>query len=443
MHNTLNKNEKLIVIELNEVNFDVIKKYLTEHSLPGFKDLFESFDKIETFAEDEYKNLEPWIQWVSAHSGKTYSEHRVFRLGDGVKLDAPLVFEKLEERGLKIGAISPMNAKNNLVNPAYFIPDPWTNTKSDTTTFSQKFTKMLVQTVNDNSQEKISKESIFTILRAILSSFNPKGTTDLLKLILKSKGKHWKKALVLDQLVHLVHISLYKKHNPNVSFVFLNAGAHIQHHYLFNSPNVEKSNELQKNPEWYLPSSEDPILDMLIAYDRIIQEYIQMSKTGVKLIVATGLTQIPYDKVKYYYRLKNHSSFLNKIGIKTVRTHPRMTRDFEAIFETEADTNKALEILTSVTMKRDSQLLFGEIESRNKSLFITLTYPDEIKESDKIIYKNGRLEEIYSDVVFVAIKNGMHSGKGFVFSSPGCIKSLPGKPVHIASLEKLILDVYS
>lgn len=441
INQTPNNNKNLIVLELNELNFDIAKKYLAKHSLPGFEELFNSFNHIETYAESRYEELEPWIQWVSAHSGKTYSEHKIFRLGDGVNLEAPLVFEKLERQGLKVGAISPMNARNNLSNPAYFIPDPWTKTDSDRTSFSKKLTRMLIQTVNDNSQEKISRESIFTILEATIRSFNPTGTFELLKLILNSKGKHWKKALVLDQLIHLVHLHLYKKHKPDVSFVFLNAGAHIQHHYLFNSPHIDKSDETQKNPDWYVSPLEDPTLDLLFSYDKIIQRYIKMSKTGTKLLISTGLTQIPYDKVKYYYRLKDHAAFLKKIGIQATNIFPRMTRDFEATFDTEADAYKALEILSKVSMRSDSQLLFSEIESRGKSLFVTLTYPNEIKESDTVIYNKGVINDFYSDVVFVAIKNGMHSGKGFIFCSPNIQIPAPKEPMYIGNLEGLIIDI--
>ena len=42
-----------------------------------------------------------------------------------------IYFKSLEKKGIKVGAISPMNLSNNLEYPEYFIPDPWTDTKSD------------------------------------------------------------------------------------------------------------------------------------------------------------------------------------------------------------------------------------------------------------------------------------------------------------------------
>ena len=122
--------KKLILIELNEINFDVVEFYLANGvNLDGFKTLFDKV--IVTKSEQEYDNLEPWIQWPSVHNGKTFFEHKIFRLGDSVYSSDEQIFEKIEKAGFSVGAISPMNATNKLKEPAYFIPDPWTQTQSD------------------------------------------------------------------------------------------------------------------------------------------------------------------------------------------------------------------------------------------------------------------------------------------------------------------------
>ena len=85
----------------------------------------------------KYENLEPWVQWPSVHTGKTFMEHNVFRLGDFVNSNSEQFFEKVESAGFSVGAVSPMNASNKLKNPAYFIPDPWTKTPCDGSFFSK------------------------------------------------------------------------------------------------------------------------------------------------------------------------------------------------------------------------------------------------------------------------------------------------------------------
>jgi hypothetical protein len=220
--------------------------------------------------------------------------------------------------------------------------------------------------------------------------------------------------------------------------VFLNAGAHIQHHYLFNSPH---SNTTAKNPAWYAPPNADPVLDMLQVYDRILLDHLALSEQrGTRLIVATGLTQVAYDRVKFYYRLRHHAQFLALLGVVPQQVLPRMTRDFEALFDDESAAQRAATVLRSVRMVRDGVPLFGEIEERGASLFVTLTYPHEILPADAAAYAGGMVGPMLPHVAFVAVKNGMHSTKGFAFFAPGTTASLPAESVHVSALFDLTLQ---
>jgi hypothetical protein len=112
----MKNNKKLIFIQLNEINFSILKKYSSKFQFKFFTTLF--FDKlIKTHSEKDYDLLEPWIQWVSIHTGTSALEHGVFRLGDIKNFSHEQIFEKIEKKGKVVGAISPMNTKNNLNNP--------------------------------------------------------------------------------------------------------------------------------------------------------------------------------------------------------------------------------------------------------------------------------------------------------------------------------------
>ena len=130
-----------------------------------------------------------------------------------------------------------MNAANNLTNPTYFIPDPWTKTKTSGSWLVHRLSDAVSQTVNDNSGGRITVSSLIAILLGYLL-IPAKEKVTLIKLALKSKGKPWNKALFLDTFLYGLHKKLSRKTKTNFSTLFLNAGAHIQHHYFFNSPAV-------------------------------------------------------------------------------------------------------------------------------------------------------------------------------------------------------------
>lgn len=423
--------KKLILLELNEINFDVVSKYITSDAtcFPSLKKLMDG-PQIRTSSERQYEELEPWIQWASVHTCRTYSEHGVFRLGDIVGSGVPQIFEELEQAGYKVGAISAMNTENRLKDPAYFIPDPWTQTSADLSWWSRSLAQAVSQAVNDNSKASITSKSAFQLFLCLLRFSRVSHYQKYLSLIASSRSKPWLKALVLDLLLHDVHWTMFNNERPDFSTLFLNAGAHIQHHYFFNAEPLRKTS-FTKNPAWYVAEDEDPIADVLCLYDLIVGEYF--SRADTEVVLATGLTQKPYEHIKFYYRLNNHVSFLRGLGIKFGSVYPRMTRDFLIFFDSAQETLAAQYVLASIRVDNYNTPLFGDIDNRGESLFVTLTYPHEITSLTKYRH-NDQTFALFPVVSFVAIKNGMHQEEGFAFFTSGFVPYAPIDGDHVAQL---------
>ena len=192
---------KLILLELNEINFDYVKQYIESgEKLENFKKLL-SGKSIFTSAEKEYCNLEPWIQWVSVHTGKTFEEHTIFRLGDIINASEKQIFEKVEDAGFKVGAISPMNTKNNLKDPSYFVPDPWTKTKCDKSILSRMLTFAISQAVNDNAQSKVTLKTLIFLSISLILSIKLTHLLELIIFAFTSISRPWRKALFWARFV--------------------------------------------------------------------------------------------------------------------------------------------------------------------------------------------------------------------------------------------------
>lgn len=426
---------RLILVELNEINFDFVKKYIDSgEKLPGFQKLIANLNT--TSSEKDYDNLEPWIQWASLHLGKEFKDHGIFRLGDITKSSDQQIFEKIEQAGYKVGAVSPMNTRNDLNKPAYFIPDPWTQTKSDGSFLSKGLSEAISQAVNDNSSSKITFQSLMFLFFGFLWHINFSKKITLASFAFSALKKPWRKALFLDLFLHEIHKSLFNKNKPDFSTVFFNAGAHIQHHYFFNSKFFD--NTTHKNPDWYISNEIDPFKEMIICYDKILHELLSIDNT--EIIVATGLSQVPYKKVKFYYRLMSHKDFLTKCNIEFKEVFPRMTRDFLVTFENEKLALIAQEKLGAIKVNGEERL-FGLIDNRGSELFITLTYPNEIKDEAYISIGTRKIN-LKEETVFVAIKNGMHSEKGYAYFSKNIKKFSPPENSHVSNIHKSIIEIF-
>jgi hypothetical protein len=438
------RKQPLALICLNEINLDLIARYPDgEARFPALTKLAKG--AIRTISENREELLEPWIQWVSVYTGLTAVEHGVFRLGDVVGSSSPQLFEQLEGRGLSVGAISPMNAANRLKSPAYFIPDPWTSTEPDLSSLSRLLTGAIRQVVNDNSQNRVSLSSAVTLASAMLRFCRPENYGTYASLMTGTISDRWKRALVFDLFLNDFHLNRLKTLSPDFSSLFLNAGAHIQHHYMYNAAPL--SGHRLRNPDWYIASSKDPMLDLARTYERIVTDYL--TQDDVTCLFVTGLTQRPYDSTVYYWRLKEHERFLSLLKFDFVRVLPRMTRDFLIEFASADDATVAQSCLASLVCERDGAYLFEEIDNRGNSLFVTLTYPNEVSRGAMILNTNAvslnrgaaASLDLHDHVVFVALKNGMHDPEGYVYGH-GKIGRLESG-CHVSKVHDLILDYFA
>jgi hypothetical protein len=425
----------LFLIELNEINFEFVERYAAKGKLPHLARLISKHGITQTTSEDEYEHLEPWIQWITAHTGLSYAEHQVFRLGDITQHEIPQIWEFLETHGLNVGAVSPMNANNRLKNPAFFVPDPWTETPASGGIFLRGLSDAAAQAVNDNAKSRITPKSSFWLLAGAVRYARPVNYGAYVSLVMGAlKKKSWAKAQFLDQLLADVMVRETRTKKPQFVSLFLNAGAHIQHHYMFNASVYDGA---QRNPEWLLTRDDDPIFDIYDQYDKSVGQ-IMRAFPQARLMIATGLHQDPFGYEKYYWRLKDHAHFLRMIGVPFAFVEPRMSRDFLIECNDAAQANTAQQVL-ECAMSADGTALF-EVDNRGGSLFVMLTYPSDIPSGMPIKVGDKIYDDLRSHVAFVAIKNGEHNGIGYLIDTGVNVKG--DNRIALSSLPARIADAF-
>ncbi|MBL7771485.1 MAG: hypothetical protein JNM95_01335 [Chitinophagaceae bacterium] len=414
--------KKSILLGLNEINFDYIISYNKQGKLPHFNKLFEQYGIQKTTSEGQYELLEPWIQWVTVHTGKTYEEHKIFRLGDIVdRNDLIQLWNIAEEKGLTVAAVSPFNARNDLKAPLFFVPDPWTKTPSSGNPLLKRLSKAVSQAVNDNANERLEMSSVMALIQGLVTYVPAAKYGKYLNLI-KDIRKPGTKAVILDSLLADIFIKEWKKTQPDFSSLFLNTGAHIQHHYMFNSEVYDGS---FKNPTWYCEEGYDPLYKILAVYDDLLGV---LMASNVRLFVCTGLHQQPHEKLTFYWRLKEHAQNLRDMGVENMKeVLPRMSRDVLIEFISEDQAQKAQQVLESYKVNQ-SEVVF-QVDNRGRSLFVELVYPNDIKDNVSMHSSlTGKSLLLKPMVAFVAIKNGEHNGEGYfvdTFQKPTSEETIP------------------
>lgn len=399
--------QQLLFLELNEINFESVAYYGARGKLPHLYRLINEQGVQTTTSEHQYEHIEPWIQWVTAHTGLTLAEHGVLRLGDVVTKDIPQIWELLEAQGITVGAVSPMNAKHRLRDPAFFIPDPWTPTNATCPALMKQLYRAIAQAVNDNAQGRISLASLGALLTGLLRYARASNYSRYFSLVAKSRGAPWKKAIFLDLLLADLFVERVRATRPQFATLFLNAGAHIQHHYMFNSTAYGGE---RCNPHWYVPAGVDPVLEVYELYDHILGD-VRRAFAQARLMLATGLHQVPHTETTFYWRLRDHAAFLRKVGIAFRTVEARMSRDFLLTFDDSGAATTAARYLAGIRSKEGVALF--EVDNRGSDLFVMLVWPHDIPDEFEYELEGRRFAGLKQDVAFVAIKNGEHSGIGY------------------------------
>jgi hypothetical protein len=295
--------------------------------------------------------------------------------------------------------------------------------------------RAISQIVNDNARARMSPNSMVWLLLCLGRYARPVNYSTYIKLLTSASRKPWARAMFLDLLLADVFVREVRRARPNFSSLFLNAAAHIQHHYMFNAGAYRGE---RRNPEWYVSAREDPIRDVYALYDRIVGQ-VMSTCPKARLMIATGLHQDPHAEVTFYWRLKNHEAYLRKLGVPFQRVRTLMSRDFVVECDGEQQALAAARVLTSAIDEAGHPLF--EVDNRGRDLFVMLVWRQDI-DKDFVYMANGRKwGGLREDVAFVAIKNGRHNGTGY-FVDTGSDPAMASRSFPLSEIPSRICEAF-
>lgn len=421
--------KRLLFLQLNELNFEAVAAYVADGKLPNFARLFDHYGYVQTISESNHEYVNPWIQWPTVHTGLDYAQHGIFRLGDIVNSNHPHIYEVLEAQGVSVAALSPFNARNNTRAARFFVPDPWTKTPFTGSKDLRYLYDALVQITDDYAKGTVVLKAMINLLRGALPNLRLSSLLPLTRATLAYgvRKQKWWRAVVCDRVLADTFIRHWKMDNPDFATLFLNGGAHLQHHYLFSSQAYSGE---RKNPDWHVPANTDPLLDILECYDKIIGDLLELTRND-RLIIATGLHQAAHERETYYYRLDDHTALLKSIGIKYVETYRLMTEDFVIRFK-DADSARQAERVLAAVQSFDCRDIFyvetGDspvrtgatssaifhIENREDSLYLQLRPTSDAITGDMKVRSADVVINNFNTLVSLAqYKNTHHVGNGY------------------------------
>ncbi len=443
--------KRVIQLELNEISYPVIAKMMAKNELPNFQMINRRWHFHETTSETDYDKIEPWIQWVTAHTGKDFAEHDIYRLGDAHQLKHSQLWETLSEHGIESGIIGSMNTIRGNTEGGMFFPDPWA-VKNDT--YPKKIRPIWDLISSRVKGHATSEVSIIDMLKGLQACFSlripPRIYMTIAKqMFLQKKDKlyKWRLAAIFDLFQAEIFKSILNSTKYGYYTLFLNSVAHYQHHYWRNFDRSPFDPNINYND---IGTDHDPISFGYKIMDQIIGDIFRMcdGDKDTLVLVSSGLSQEPYVEKEAmggmnYYRLKDHAAFAKMIDLdQGYQVYPLMSRDWQVKYDSDQKRKEALEILSGLSIKGEP--LFEIKENIEHFIFIETKFYKGQTTGEFIKDRKGKAICLFDDVFSnTAIKSGHHRGEGNLWVSRGGFSptldthSFPLKELYNLTLEAL------
>ena len=446
---TVTTDASVILLEFNELTPSLMDRFMREGKLPNFRRLWSQANVYMTDAEETPPALNPWIQWVTVHSGLSFTDHGVFHLGDGHKFRQKCIWDLVSDANLRVWVCGSMNVKYDLPLNGAILPDPWTSEPQPYPEELAPYVKFVQKQVQEHTNDHIavSRGDYVQFLRFMSThGLSVSTISEITQQLLRERMRNssWKRTVILDKLQWDLFRWYYRKLKPHFSTFFLNSTAHFQHKYWRNmEPEHFKIRPTTDEQNAY----EAAILFGYQEMDKLVGGFLELANGDTTIILCTALSQQPcllYEDEggKCFYRPKNFADLFSFSGIDSRHTvAPVMSEQFQIHFEDVQTAQKAESLLLALRVNGRPVML---AERNGASIFSGCHIYYDVPR-DAVLTINGTDRSIrFLDMFYQAdsTKSGMHHPDGLLWiSDPNRKQSVHQEKVSLRSVAPTILKI--
>lgn len=439
---------KVILIEFNELSPSLMDEFIASGKLPNFAKLRSESEVFVTDAEETEPYLEPWIQWVTVHSGLRYGDHKVTNLGDGYQCESPRIWDIASEAGLRVWVCGSMNAycRDNL--NGFFLPDPWACTVKPQPDWLAPYFRFVQANVQEHTQERprLSAKDYARFLGFMTThGLSAETVASAVRQSSSEQGgrNRWKRAALLDRFQFDLFRHIHGRLRPDLATFFANSTAYMQHRFW-----------RQMKPEAFRiqPSNEEKaefgsaILYGYQQMDRLVGKFLELAGDDTALILCTALSQQPcltYEEQggKILYRPRDLAQLIRFASITALCSiEPVMAEQFYLRFESEHAAQGAVQWLSGLRVDERQAMA---VEQRGNDVFIGCRITTPLPE-DAVLRNSSDGQSVPFSQMFYrvphSLKSGMHHPDGiFWISRPGVPAAVRSEKVSLTAVAPTIL----
>lgn len=401
--------KNLLLIELNEFNFDLLSAVADRLDLKNIQRMLGLPRSVTRSPEQiEHHGLDPWVQWVSIHTGVPAREHQVYRVGDIDSLEHSPIWATLGEMNVSSGAWGAMSAKNGDAKKClFFVPDPWFSSEKAKPSHLDDFLSLPQYYGKQYSNIRI--KNMFNAMMHLARFFLTEGipfsllrrTHNILMSIVRYGLPSYLLFCLFDYISTHYFIRFCLREKPGFGLLFLNHIAHMQHHV------------------WHHEDGASPDIEHGIKWlDSMLGDLYLHLHDSYSFVFVNGLSQkyLAKDAVeRSLYRQKNIEKFLLEFGIEGCVIEPGMTNDAYALFKNTQQRDSARQVLEAVTVSGERLLDVVASSKDDLKLFYQIRVYREVQPSE-VITSDDISIPFYKLIYKVNDWTGVHVSHGDVLT---------------------------
>ena len=440
---------RVILLEFNELSPTLMNRFISQGFLPNFKRLSEESEVFLTEAEERAPYLDPWIQWITVHTGLNFTEHRVERLNEGHTVREKRVWDLVAEAGdpvLVCGSMS-VGYRNGITGAV--LPDPWTTHTQPLPDELRPYFSFVQRNVLEYTNDRVPlTRADYVKFASFMAQHGLSATTAAAiaqQLFSELRGRdRWKRAVILDKLQFDVFRHYYRKIRPRFSTFFLNSTAHYQHFYWRNmEPEIFTVQMSKEEAAKY----ESAILFGYQEMDRLVAKFIDLAADDTTLVFCTAISQQPYLAYeekggRQIYRPSSFEALVQFAGVSMpFRIAPVMAHQFHIYLETEEAAEQAERQMRGLTVNGRQAMA---VVRTGRQIFSGCHVYDNLPATTPLVATEGGRTGNFFDYFYRidGLKSGMHHPDGmFWIRRPDRRHALHAGKVPLSDVAPTLVDL--
>lgn len=416
--------KKVLLIELNEVTWDLIDPFIEQGKLPSFDWLRQNGTWAAPMSVDLPPQLDPWITWTTVYSGRPQSDHNVYFLEQPPEtIKARRIWELCHDEGLRVGVYGSLCSWPPQPVNGFYVPDTFAN---DSSTYPETLRPIQDLNLTYTRSIRLPQDQDGLMFKIRLG-------TQLLNLGLSlatvtrivgqlaqeqfDGGVRWRRVALQPMVNFDFFKTLYRRYRPDFATFHSNHVAHYMHTYW----------KAMQPDRFEQPTSEEEIRQYgraiehgYIAADQLLKQVLGLLDSDTVLVVASSMGQKPYkSQLKNGKSISQPRSLDRILEILEVQGRARALSTMSDQFNLYPDSTETKELiinrLKAAYVDKPDQPMF-HVFNLEESLTVNLWFHDGINDESRCYFPHlgSEVSMRYGDLVYNTgmIKSGCHDPKG-------------------------------